>query len=208
VAASTYGGFVLLFDAVTGELIESIRGHLNAVFGVAFSPDGRRLISADGGREAIKIWDVNTRQELLTLAGTGSFLHQTASSSVGFQRVSDSVAAGDRVGQDITIGPWHGAILLPPCRPIQLKKQPKKGSHAAVWAASIAVNLLLLRMFLWSDQNAECMRSARIKMANRTANESLETNRRPELALDAESELGIAAHDPSWLSGGGRSALR
>jgi WD40 repeat protein len=70
-------------------LIESIRGHLNAVFGVAFSPDGRRLISADGGREAIKIWDVNTRQELLTLAGTGSFLHQAAWSPDG-----DEIVAG------------------------------------------------------------------------------------------------------------------
>jgi serine/threonine protein kinase/WD40 repeat protein len=88
VAASTYGGFVLLFDAVKGELIESFRGHLNAVFGVAFSPDGRRLISADGGREAIKIWDVNTRQELLTLAGTGSFLHQAAWSADGQEIVA------------------------------------------------------------------------------------------------------------------------
>jgi WD40 repeat protein len=31
-------------------------------FGVAFSPDGRRLISASGGREAVKLWDVSTRQ--------------------------------------------------------------------------------------------------------------------------------------------------
>jgi serine/threonine protein kinase/WD40 repeat protein len=89
VAASTYGGFVLLFDALHGEIIESIRGQLGAVFGVAFSPDGSRLISAGGGREAIKIWDVNTRQELLTLAGTGSFLHQAAWSPDG-----DEIVAG------------------------------------------------------------------------------------------------------------------
>ena len=74
VAASTAGGLVRLFDPAKGELIESLHGHLNAVFGLNFSPDGRRLISEGGAREAIKLWDVGTRQELLTLAGTGSVL--------------------------------------------------------------------------------------------------------------------------------------
>jgi hypothetical protein len=32
------------------------------------------LISGGGGREAIKLWDVGTRQELLTLGGAGSFM--------------------------------------------------------------------------------------------------------------------------------------
>ncbi len=72
VAAPTWGGQVRLFDAVKGELIEELHGHLNTVFGVAFSADGRRLISTFGGREAVKLWDVGTRQELLTLGGTAS----------------------------------------------------------------------------------------------------------------------------------------
>ena len=38
------------------------------------SPDGRRFISASRGREAVKLWDVGTRQELLTLGGIGSIL--------------------------------------------------------------------------------------------------------------------------------------
>jgi WD40 repeat protein len=75
VASSTVGGQVRLFDPVQGELIETIHGHLSAAFGLAFSGDGRRLISASGGREAVKLWDVGTRQELLTLVGTGSALH-------------------------------------------------------------------------------------------------------------------------------------
>ena len=74
VAASTGGGLVCLFDPAKGELIESLHGQLNSAFGIAFSPDGRRLISASGGREAIKLWDVGTRQELLTLGGNGSIL--------------------------------------------------------------------------------------------------------------------------------------
>jgi len=74
VALSTRGGQVRLFDPDKGELIGSLHGHLNAAFGIAFSSDGRRLVSACGGREAIKLWDVGTRQELLTLSGTGSLL--------------------------------------------------------------------------------------------------------------------------------------
>jgi len=74
VVASSYAGTVTFFDATQGVLIESIHGHLNAAFGVSFSPDGRRLISGGGGREAVKVWDVSTRQELLTLPGAGSFL--------------------------------------------------------------------------------------------------------------------------------------
>jgi serine/threonine protein kinase/WD40 repeat protein len=74
VASSTLGGLVRLFDPAKGQLIGSLHGHLNAVFGIAFSADGRRLISTSGGREAVKVWDVGTRQELLTLSGTGSLL--------------------------------------------------------------------------------------------------------------------------------------
>lgn len=78
-----------MFDPAKGDLIESLHGHLNAVFSVAFSKDGRRLISAAGGREAVKLWDVGTRQELLTLGGTGSFLNEARWSADG-----DMILAG------------------------------------------------------------------------------------------------------------------
>ena len=71
-ASSTEGGLVRLFDPAKAEWIEDLHGHISAAFGIAFSPDGRRLISASGGREAVKLWDVGTRQELLTLGGIGS----------------------------------------------------------------------------------------------------------------------------------------
>jgi eukaryotic-like serine/threonine-protein kinase len=72
VALPLGSGEVRLFNAATGELIESLHGHLNAVFNADFSPDGHRLITTSGGREAVKLWDINTRQELLTLNGAGS----------------------------------------------------------------------------------------------------------------------------------------
>jgi len=41
------------------------------------------LISKASAREAVKLWDVGTRQELLTLAGTGSDLHMARWSADG-----------------------------------------------------------------------------------------------------------------------------
>ena len=89
VASSTLGGLVRFFNPVTGELIESVHGHLNSARGIAFSADGRRLISTSGRQEAVKLWDVGTRQELLTLSGTGSTL-QAARWSAG----GDVILAG------------------------------------------------------------------------------------------------------------------
>jgi len=74
VASSTEGGEVRLFDPAKGELIDTLPWHLNAAYGIDFSADGRRLISAHGGWDAVKLWDVNTRQELLNLSGIGSGL--------------------------------------------------------------------------------------------------------------------------------------
>jgi WD40 repeat protein len=83
VASATSAGQVRLFDPFKAELIESVHGHLNGASCVAFSPDGRRLISTSGGREAVKLWDVGTRQELLTMAGTGSLLEAARWSTDG-----------------------------------------------------------------------------------------------------------------------------
>jgi WD40 repeat protein len=83
IASSTTAGLVRWFAPQTGELLASVHGHLNAAFGLAFSPDGRRLISASGGRESVKLWDVETEQELLTLSGAGSLLLSAAWNSDG-----------------------------------------------------------------------------------------------------------------------------
>ena len=71
---ATYGGLVRLLDLVRSEELEPLHAHQNATAGVAFSPDGRRLISTWGGREGVKLWDVRTWQPLLTLPGGGADL--------------------------------------------------------------------------------------------------------------------------------------
>jgi WD40 repeat protein len=58
-------------------------GHLKQVYGLAFSPDQRRVISSASAQEAIKLWDLVTRQELLNLSGTGSVLWEARWSADG-----------------------------------------------------------------------------------------------------------------------------
>jgi hypothetical protein len=45
---------------------------------VAFSPDGRRLAAASNARETLKVWDLESQQELLTLETESSIFHPTA----------------------------------------------------------------------------------------------------------------------------------
>jgi len=70
-AISSEAGVVGLYDARSST---ALHGHMQGVHGVAFSPDGRRLATSGGGDEAVKLWDVETKQELLTLSGKGSLL--------------------------------------------------------------------------------------------------------------------------------------
>jgi WD40 repeat protein len=72
VSATPMDGQILLLDPAKGKLEESLRGHLVIATRSAFSPDGRRLISTYSGKEAVKLWDVGIRQELLTLEGADS----------------------------------------------------------------------------------------------------------------------------------------
>jgi tetratricopeptide (TPR) repeat protein len=46
----------------------TLKGHTNAVWGVAFSPDGKRLASA-ACDQTVKVWDAQTGQEIRTLRG-------------------------------------------------------------------------------------------------------------------------------------------
>jgi WD40 repeat protein len=68
-------GRVRHWDVATGrELGEPLSGHLGIIMGAAFSPDGRRL--ATGGptaRDAVKLWDLEARREILTLPAEGFY---------------------------------------------------------------------------------------------------------------------------------------
>ena len=98
VAVCSQNGFVVLYDAQTMERKKVLHGHMQGVHGIRFSPDGKSLVSSSGAREAVKIWHVETGQELLTLRGKGSLL-----SVVEFVENGDAMLAGS-AGQ---AGKWQ-----------------------------------------------------------------------------------------------------
>jgi len=77
-------GYARVWRAGSWKEEATLRGFLNSVNSVVFSPDGRRL--ALGGcnpEDTVKLWDVDSWQEVLTLEGTGSVFIPTAFSPDG-----------------------------------------------------------------------------------------------------------------------------
>ncbi len=68
-------------------LSKFLHGHQGAVFGVAFSPDGKTLASGSGDKTII-LWDVGTRQPL------GTPLTASAVASVAFSPDGKTLASG------------------------------------------------------------------------------------------------------------------
>jgi len=78
--------------------VKNLQDHIDAVFAVAFSPDGKHLASASQDR-SVKIWDIATGQRLYTLSDPSDGLTSLAYSPSG-----DRVAAA---GYDKTIYVWQ-----------------------------------------------------------------------------------------------------
>jgi len=53
---------------MTHGLSRTVKGHTGFVFSVAWSPDGKRILSASED-DTLKLWDAETSAEKLTLKG-------------------------------------------------------------------------------------------------------------------------------------------
>jgi WD40 repeat protein/tRNA A-37 threonylcarbamoyl transferase component Bud32 len=91
-AAGSSAGRAYLFE-MDRDITRTLHGHLNSVSGVAFSPDGFRLLTGCSTHEAVKLWDVATDQEVLNLEGEGSLLGNIFMSDDGNVIIAGS---GDR----------------------------------------------------------------------------------------------------------------
>ena len=80
-ACSTSTGPVSIWDPTTGQLLLTLHGHDSRAMGLAFSPDGSLLASADQSRGAVKLWDPTTGQlrRTLTLTDEGAGYRMTFS---------------------------------------------------------------------------------------------------------------------------------
>jgi WD40 repeat protein len=72
-AASSENGTVELWNTKTLARTALLRGVLLGYHSVTVSPNGERLAAGSNGQEAIKLWDLASREEVATLPGRGSF---------------------------------------------------------------------------------------------------------------------------------------
>jgi eukaryotic-like serine/threonine-protein kinase len=93
---------VNVWNATTGEEVFSLTGHVGGLRGVAFSPDGHRLVSS-GLDQTIKVWDAKSGDEILTLRG-----HLDNVISVAFSLDGCKLATASF---DNTVRIWDGTPL-------------------------------------------------------------------------------------------------
>src|SRR5947209_4270866 len=71
------------------KLLATLRGHDDVIFSIAFSPDGRRLVSASFDH-TLRLWEIDKQQPLRTYPHHSDFVYAVAFSPDGKQIVSAS----------------------------------------------------------------------------------------------------------------------
>jgi WD40 repeat protein len=101
--ASAAGDRVTIYETESGRTVRTLRGHHHQIAALAFCPGDRRLVTAGGGGDArhgilfdllgrgggVKLWDLATGQEVLTLGGATDIV-----SCVAFDRNGLRLASG------------------------------------------------------------------------------------------------------------------
>jgi WD40 repeat protein len=85
-----HDGMVKLSDVATGRELATLKGNTDAVFSVAYSPDGKTLASGSWDDTTIKLWDVETCKERATLKGHTEIVNSFAYSPDGKTLASGS----------------------------------------------------------------------------------------------------------------------
>ncbi len=101
-AAAGEDGEVWVWDAANGAPVgEPLRGHRGPVRAVAFGPEGR--LATAGDDRAVRLWDVDSGEEVLTLRGHTGRVRGLAFSGDGHRLAS--------AGDDVAVKVWDGTPL-------------------------------------------------------------------------------------------------
>ena len=89
------------------EIVAKLKGHTDAVYAVAYSPDGKFLATASFDN-TLKLWDAVTGKELKTYGGTGGHTKQVV--AVAFNQDGSLLASGSI---DNTLKVWDVPVNAP-----------------------------------------------------------------------------------------------
>jgi len=81
-------GTVRLWDVASGQELRQFHGHRGFVYGVAFSPDGRRALSGGSADSQMILWDLQTGKELRRFTGLQGQIRTVAFSPDGRHAVN------------------------------------------------------------------------------------------------------------------------
>jgi WD40 repeat protein len=136
-----------VWDAATGNLLLTLKGHTEDVTSAAFSPDGKRIVTGSLDKTA-RVWDAATGKPLLPLQG-----HTEAVVSVAFYPDGERIVTGSR---DHTAKVWDASTGSPlltlqghryPVTSVALSPDGKRiltrasGVDARLWDASTGVEI-------------------------------------------------------------------
>jgi len=140
-----------LCDAMTGRNVEYWSIPFGSVRYVSFSPDGKRMVT--GGRDnTLKVWDVKTRQEILTFQGRLEQLTSLAFSPDGTRIVSGDRRANVKIwdahnGQEILTLQGHTAPVTSSLFSPDGKRvaSGSEDQTVKVWSAETGQEIMTLR---------------------------------------------------------------
>lgn len=110
------GYLIRLYDFASGRLVALLNEHKDAILGLAFSSDGRHLISGGADKTAI-IWDVETKRLKHRLRGHKDQIYAVGFTPDGQRAVTGSLDHDLRLwgvpdGAEITRMPGHGDYVF------------------------------------------------------------------------------------------------
>jgi eukaryotic-like serine/threonine-protein kinase len=104
--ASTFNALIKVFDLINNQELPIFRAHSLNLTSIAFSPDSTRLATCSQDDEALRLWDVNTWELLITLKSQESFLTEPTFTSDG-----NGIVAVNNSGKSPEILMWRAPQL-------------------------------------------------------------------------------------------------
>ena len=108
--SASFDSTVRLWDVDRGHCIHKLTRHLEPVYSVAFSPDGRHIASGSFDK-CVHIWNVQVGcKDVTTPVHIFGFVHVKTIADTNRQSNMHMIAGGIRCHQNWTIGPSLGAV--------------------------------------------------------------------------------------------------